>query len=369
MKHPIIIIGAGVSGLWAASLLTQQGIACRLLEARNRIGGRVLSISDANRPDLGRFDLGPTWFWPQYEQKISSLVKELNVATFDQYTEGALLAEHSLNEAPKRYTLPENGNAMSVRIRGGVQTLIEAISDTIPPEIIELGTTVSAIRQYSASELSIQTLLADGTSKEFMTSAIILALPPRMVARHIEFSPPLPPNLLADLASKPTWMASHAKVVAVYERPFWREVGLSGNATSWVGPLQEIHDASPETGSGALFGFFGWPAIQRQELGQEELLKLVTGQLVRFFGPEAHKMKAMLYKDWSTDTKTAVKEDLDRLHDFPQYGYPPDTGIWGKNLIFAGTETDPQFGGHLEGALQAAEKAVAKLMNLTDQLK
>ncbi len=38
-------------------------------------------------------------------------------------------------------------------------------------------------------------------------------------------------------------MAGHAKVVALYERPFWREQGLSGDAISHCGTLAEIHDA------------------------------------------------------------------------------------------------------------------------------
>lgn len=107
MKNPIVIIGAGLSGLRAASLLARQGVKCRLLEARDRIGGRVLSVSDTSRPELGEFDLGPTWFWPQYEQTIDDLVKELNIATFEQYAEGAMLSEQSPNETPKRYILPK----------------------------------------------------------------------------------------------------------------------------------------------------------------------------------------------------------------------------------------------------------------------
>ncbi|TYP73067.1 monoamine oxidase [Paenibacillus methanolicus] len=45
MNDPVVIVGAGLSGLRAASLLTSQGIPCRVLEARDRIGGRVLSAS------------------------------------------------------------------------------------------------------------------------------------------------------------------------------------------------------------------------------------------------------------------------------------------------------------------------------------
>ncbi|MEH6989798.1 NAD(P)-binding protein [Cytobacillus firmus] len=60
VKNPVVISGAGLSGLRGASLLIAQGIPCRVLEAGNRIGGRVLNTSDPNRLDPGRFDVGPT---------------------------------------------------------------------------------------------------------------------------------------------------------------------------------------------------------------------------------------------------------------------------------------------------------------------
>lgn len=115
------------------------------------------------------------------------------------------------------------------------------------------------------------------------------------MARHIEFSPALPPDLLADIAEKPTWTWSQAKAVAVYDRPFWRESGLSGLVLSSVGLLQEIYDASPTNGSGALFGFFGIPAEVREQLGQDKVVKLVADQLVKLFGSEAETPQAILY--------------------------------------------------------------------------
>lgn len=70
----------------------------------------------------------------------------------------------------------------------------------------------------------------------------------------------------------------------------------------------------------------------------------------------------MLYKDWSEESETAVPEDLDPLTNFPSYGQIPLAKSWNNKLIFAGTETNSQFGGHLEGALQSAEQAVLKIM-------
>ncbi|WP_370223091.1 flavin monoamine oxidase family protein [Cytobacillus sp.] len=364
MKNPVVIVGAGLSGLQAASLLAAQGVKCKVLEARDRIGGRVLSTSDPNRPDLGKFDLGPTWFWPEYESAITGLVKELNLETFVQYTKGAMLAERVQNEPPERHVLPENAGARSIRFIGGVQSLIDAVADTIPPGVVELETRVTAIRQDEAGNITVETALADGKRKKVSARAVILALPPRIVVRQIEFFPSLPPNIITDLVSKPTWMAGQAKAVAIYDRPFWRESGLSGFASSWVGPLQEIHDASPETGSGALFGFFGMPAKTRRELGEVKILNLVVDQLIRLFGTSAQNVRAILYKDWSSDSETAVEEDLAPLRYFPSYGQPPKSGVWEKKIIFAGTETNSQYGGHLEGALLAAEQAVFEIAKL-----
>jgi monoamine oxidase len=162
-------------------------------------------------------------------------------------------------------------------------------------------------------------------------------------------------------------MAGHAKAVAVYERPFWREDGLSGHSMSRTGPLSEIHDASPETGSGALFGFFNMPPQLRQELGEEKVMERVVDQLTRFYGPAAEKPLALLYKDWSSDAETAVEDDSKPLTDFPEYGPPPQSTEWGQKILFASTETTANQGGHLEGALQSAERAVEEVLKMVNQ--
>ncbi|GLC89057.1 hypothetical protein LYSBPC_21840 [Lysinibacillus piscis] len=56
-----------------------------------------------------------------------------------------------------------------------------------------------------------------------------------------------------------------------------------------------------------------------------------------------------------------MEEDLERLRDYPSYGQSQIVGAWKNKLIFAGTETNSSFDGHLEGALQLAEQAIAKI--------
>lgn len=316
------------------------------------------------RPELGSFDLGPTWFWPQYEEKIAALVNDLELDTFLQYNQGAMLTERSSTVTPERMMLPEEAGMHSMRFHGGAKTLVDAFAAKLPEETVELNSRVKAIRMEPEEGVTVEIEKGDGEYEHLSASAVILALPLRIAARHIEFSPGLPKALQTEIESKPTWMAGQAKAVAVYDRPFWREEGLSGFAMSWAGPLQEIHDASPRTGAGALFGFFGMPARTRHQLGEEEVLEQVTDQLVRLFGSRAREMETILFKDWAEDEETATEADASPLRDFPEYGLSGDPGIWKEKVHFAGTEADPEFGGHLEGALGAADRAVSQVVRL-----
>lgn len=273
-----------------------------------------------------------------------------------------MLSERSLEEVPERFTLPDNSSLKSTRFTGGVQSLINALANTIPAETIELETKVEEVRLEESGIVSVEAEQADGRKREWKTEAVILALPPRIVAHNIKFTPSIDSNLVSFLMDRPTWMAGQAKVVVSYAHPFWRECGLSGFVTSSVGPLQEIHDASSETGSYALFGFLGFPARIRQQLGKEQIIELVIDQLVRLFGEEAREVNDVLYKDWAEDDETAVADDLQPLRNYPQYGPPSLTGLWRHKIIFAGTETNAQTGGHLDGAVQSAERAVNELI-------
>jgi len=362
MTDPIIIVGAGVSGLHAASLLVLQGIECKVFEARDRIGGRVLSQTVAESSNSGEFDLGPTWFWPQREPSIARLVKELDLNAFEQYTKGEILFRRFENGPIERHMLPEGADPKSARLKGGIGSLVDAIAAKLPAGTVELSTRVTEIRLDEEGKTVVQVKIPDGKIKHIRAKAVILALPPRIISQYIKFAPALPVNLMTSLEGNPTWMGGQAKVLAVYEHPFWREDGLSGQAISRGDILQEIHDASTEVGLGALFGFFGIPSSNRQIIGEVKIKELVIEQLIRFFGPQAGKPVLLMYKDWSVDPYTAADTDSEPLTAFPDYGLPIGLAEWENKIIFAGTETSSEHGGHLEGALLSAERAVTEVL-------
>ncbi|GAA3332831.1 hypothetical protein GCM10020331_094480 [Ectobacillus funiculus] len=121
------------------------------------------------------------------------------------------------------------------------------------------------IQLNEAGDITIEAELSDGKRKKFLPMLLFWHCHLALWRITLNFSPSLPPNLITDIVKKPTWMAGQAKVVAVYDRPFWRELGLSGYVLSAVGPLEEIYDASPNKGPGALFGFFGMPPAAREK--------------------------------------------------------------------------------------------------------
>ncbi|MGR7090993.1 FAD-dependent oxidoreductase [Klebsiella aerogenes] len=75
VKTQVAIIGAGLSGLYAAWLLQRAGIDYVVLEARSRAGGRVLPAANSCT------DLGATWLWPGIQPALSRLLVELNRTT------------------------------------------------------------------------------------------------------------------------------------------------------------------------------------------------------------------------------------------------------------------------------------------------
>jgi len=79
-----LIIGGGLSGLYAAYLLTQKNLPFVILEARDLMGGRILTAEH-----LGFFpDLGPSWYWPEINPKLMHLIQTLGLRGYQQFEQG-----------------------------------------------------------------------------------------------------------------------------------------------------------------------------------------------------------------------------------------------------------------------------------------
>ena len=357
----IAIVGGGLAGLYAASLLEQHGVHDYvLLEARGDFGGRILSVAAGEADTHGRFDLGPTWFWPAIQPQLDRLVRDLGLAPFAQYESGDMLVERG--GLPIQRMRGYINAPPSMRLTGGMAALTGALRQRLGNPHILAGHVVREVRMRGA-QMEVNGVDAQGASFSWQAEHLLLALPPRLAMQTLAFDPPLPSALASQWRATATWMAPHAKYVAVYAAPFWREHGLSGEARSGRGPMAEIHDASLPGAGAALFGFLGIPAPLRATLGEDALRTHCRAQLVRLFGEEAGKPVAECVKDWAADPFTATANDLhagDGHGQAPAAG--PDAGPWAGRLAGIGSEWAPQFPGYLAGAIEAAEAGVGAVL-------
>lgn len=362
----IIIVGGGLSGLYAAYLLEQKGVDYQLLEARTVLGGRIVSASPSNHEAPGaastadtadRFDLGPSWFWPGYQRQLDCLVHDLGLERFEQFATGDMVVERSSQEPPSRMRGYVNSPA-SMRLVGGMGALIDTLRRRLDATRILTNQTVRRLRS-TGQHVELDSDDATGRSTTWRVEHVLLAMPPRLIEDSIEFTPALPQALARQWHDTTTWMAPHAKYFAIYDTPFWRGQGLSGEARSARGPLGEIYDASMPGGSAALFGFFAVPARVRKGVSEDVLYAHCRAQLARLFGPQAATPRQEFIKDWAQDPYTATAADLNGSN---QHAEAPEasvaSGPWRDRLIGIASEWSPQFPGYLAGAIEAASLGV-----------
>lgn len=365
----IAIIGAGLSGLAVADRLHRAGQTFELFESRLRPGGRILSVmparSEGSDPAPFRYDLGPGWIWPDSQPRIAALVQRFGLTSAPQWIEGYSLYQAERGVSPQAYRDPATyGDAR--RMEGGVESLVEALCAKLPQDRLHLG---HHLEQVSDQGDSVALRFRNnGDTVEHQARQLVLALPPRVVASSLSFTPALDLRLIDLMQRTPTWMAGHAKVLVRYSRPFWRDAGLSGAALSGYrgAPLGEIFDAGSQDGEhAALSGFFALPVELRRQY-RDDLYALVIDQLIGLFGPQAAHPQELMIKEWCDEPLTATAADENPPSQHPQYGHRWfELDHWSDKLHFCGTETAAQFGGYLEGALEAADRvADALLMGL-----
>ncbi len=361
-QSDVVVVGAGISGLAAARSLLDAGRKVIVLESRDRVGGRLQSVAvdGGAEGEPVPLDLGATWFWPG-EPRVARLVEQLGLVTHPQHLDGDAVY-HDPSGAQRL-----SGNPIDVpsfRFSAGAQSLPARLADTLPPGTVRLSTAVSRVElaepnltvSYEAGPAGESGSGAAGTIR---AAHVVLALPPALAVHRIEFLPGLPERLAGLAAATPVWMGAVTKVVAVYPRPFWRDHGLAGAAISHLGPMREIHDMSgPDGMPAALFGF-----VPRPPADPAALDDAVIEQLATLFGPAAARPVELLKADWRQEPDTSPP-GVDRLTAYQTFGHElylrPAVG---GRLHWSSTETGRVAPGHVEGALEAAERVVGQILH------
>lgn len=441
----VVVVGAGLAGLVAARDLTAAGRSVVVLEARDRVGGRLLNqdIGDGRVVEVGGQWIGPT------QHRMVALARETGVETYPTYNRGeniiewrgrvlrykgaiprinpailldTLRTQRKLErlartvplEAPwtaprareldsqtfdtwlRRTTLTQGartlfeigveavwaaepadisllhalfyvhsaggfdalidteGGAQDRRFVGGSQRVSLVLAERLGDSVV-LGAPVRRIEhgeggvRVSADTASVRALRA------------ILALPPTLTSR-IAYDPILPGHrdqLTQRMPQGTVW-----KCMAVYERPFWRDDGLTGQSTSDVGPVRTTFDNTPhgEGAPGVMLAFLEGDHARRAGLLEpDERRRMVVGCFTRLFGPRAAEPVDYVERSWAEEEWTRGC-----------YGCSMTTGAWtsfGQSLRepigalhWAGSETGTVWSGYMDGAVQSGERAAQEVL-------
>ena len=241
------------------------------------------------------------------------------------------------------------GGAQQDHFAAGTQQIADKMA-------ADLGERVRLNAAVSRIEWSDDAVAVTSTAGVVEARRAIVAIPPaHRLALDIAPAPPIEYQQLAQ-----RWpQGALSKAYVVYQRPFWRDAGHSGQALSDEGPVFITFDVSPgDDGPGVLLGFVdarefdALPPDQRRE----KALKSFTA----LFGVDAENPIEYLDHCWGAETFAPGG---------PTAAVPP--GSWTQfgpllrtpvgPLHWAGTETADEWTGFLDGAVRSGQRAAAEV--------
>ena len=342
-KQKVIIIGAGLCGLYTAFLLQKKGVEVLLLEANMRTGGRIKTITGTTAVTM---EMGATWFGNQHSHLLEVL-RSLEIPYFKQHTQGISLFETMSFVPPQKFEISDSEEP-SFRIEGGTETLIKRLISEIGIQNIKTNTKITVIKEENN-----HLIVTDSGGKSYSADKVISTIPPNLLVNSVVFEPNLPENFTQLAKKTHTWMGESIKFAVEYKTPFWKQNNYSGTLFSQASIIQEMYDHSTADNSGfALKGFLnGGTAV----LSMEERKEKVIAQLTTFFGPEAKDYVAYFENVWRKEPLTFQPyEQLVLAHQNNGHSIFKKPFQNGK-LYVSGAETATQNPGYMDGAIAAAK--------------
>ena len=350
-KQSVGIIGGGLAGLTAAYYLKKENISSTIIEARDRLGGRIFTNYIENEAPV---ELGATWLGNKHNFLID-LLSELKIETFEQYIGKYAVYEPISTSPPQLVTMPYNPDP-TYRIKGGSSTLISQLTEYLDTTSIRLNAKVTAL------ELHNNKIILDTEDQTFEFDQVIITLPPKLFLNTIQFIPHLPQNLTEIGQLTHTWMSESIKVALTYASPFWKEKNPIGSIFSNTGLISEMYDHSNyENSEFALKGFInGGYAFTTQE----ERKQRVLNQLSKYFGSQVENYLSYQELIWRNEEFTHFDyEGFILPHQ--NNGNPIfQTPLFENKLHIGGSETASQHPGYMDGAVESGVSLAKNIISL-----
>lgn len=89
----VVVIGGGLSGLQAALTCKEAGLSVNVLEARDRVGGKTLSVP--LKSGQGKTELGAAWINDQKQHRVGQYARKFNLHTVKQRVVGKAVMQIS----------------------------------------------------------------------------------------------------------------------------------------------------------------------------------------------------------------------------------------------------------------------------------
>lgn len=325
----------------------------RLDLAARRISGQPWRSSDAEKLDRQSF---ADWLYQRVRSKGARDVLRLTTeAVFSAEPEeiSALWALFYFGSAGGvDAVLNTSGGAQQDRITGGSHQVPLALAK-------ELGDRVLLDNPITAIDWSSEAVLLRGTRISIRARRAVVAVPPA-VGADIQYTPELPARRRELISRMP--MGRVVKANVVYDEPFWRAEGLSGQANSTTRAVGTVYDNTPPSGSpGVLVGFLeGKHADSVAGYDESKIRQLILDDLTAYFGPRAGTPREVLVHDWTADEYARG--------GYGPYAVPGTLVPYGSalrapvgTLHWAGAETAIDWAGYIDGAVASGVRAATEI--------